>query len=254
MHCIRAINISLKFGANGLPLIGTGDWNDGFNTVGNKGIGESIWLGFFLYDILKKFIKIVELKNDVDLVNRYNQILLKLKKALNTKGWDGHWYKRAFTDNREALGSIVNEECRIDSIAQSWSVISEAGDNDKKYLALQNLEKYLIDYKAGIIKLLDPPFENSKLEPGYIKSYLPGVRENGGQYTHAAIWAIIAFAKLGLKEKAVKYFNMINPIEHSNTKEKEDVYKIEPYVIPADIYGSRNLLRTRRMELVHRII
>lgn len=251
-HCKRAINISLKFGENGLPFIGSGDWNDGLNTVGNKGIGESVWLGFFLYDILSKFIKIAEEKKDIDLVNQYNQILIKLKKALNTNAWDGYWYKRAFTDDGDVLGSIHNEECRIDSIAQSWSVISGAGDNDKKYIALENLEKYLINEQVGMIKLLDPPFEKSNLEPGYIKSYLPGVRENGGQYTHAAIWAIIAFAKLGLKEKAIKYFTMINPIEHASTKEKVDIYKIEPYVIPADIYGSQNLLRTRGMELVYR--
>ncbi len=250
-HCIRAINISLQFGENGLPLIGTGDWNDGLNTVGNKGKGESVWLGFFLCDILNRFLDIVKEKNDVDLANQYQQIINKLKKALNNNGWDGNWYKRAFMDDGKVLGSFENQECRIDSIAQSWSIISEVGDNDKKYIALNNLEKYLIDEKTGIIKLLDPPFENSDIEPGYIKSYLPGVRENGGQYTHAAIWSIIAFAKLGLKEKAIKYFTMINPIEHSKTKEKEDIYKIEPYVIPADIYGSKNLLRTRRMDLVY---
>ena len=243
MHCIRAINISLKFGENNLPLIGSGDWNDGFSTVGNKGKGESVWLGFFLYDILSQFIEIVkEREKDGTLVDQYKDILNMLKKSLNKEGWDGRWYRRAYTDGGEVLGSTKNEECRIDSIAQSWAVISNAGDNDKKYIAMEALEKYLINKEIGIIKLLDPPFEKGDLNPGYIKSYLPGVRENGGQYTHSAIWVIIAFAKLKLENKASEYFNMINPIEHSNTKDRADRYKIEPYVIPADIYGSQNLL------------
>ena len=154
-------------------------------------------------------------------------------------------------DDGNILGSIGNDECRIDSIAQSWSVISNAGDNDKKFISMESLENHLVDKDNGIIKLLDPPFEKGKLEPGYIKAYLPGVRENGGQYTHAAVWTIIAFAKLNLEEKAHKYFNMINPIEHSLSKEKSEKYKIEPYVIPADIYGSESLLRKRWMELVY---
>jgi len=242
-HCIRAINISLKFGKNNLPLIGSGDWNDGFSTVGNKGKGESVWLGFFIYDILNEFIKIMEQRQESkEQINEYTQILNKLKKTLNREEWDGRWYKRAYTDNGKVLGSSENEECRIDSIAQSWASISNAGDNDKKYIAMESLEKYLINKEIGIIKLLDPPFEKGKLEPGYIKSYLPGVRENGGQYTHSAIWAIIAFAKLKLDDKAYRYFNMINPIEHSNTKDRADRYKIEPYVIPADVYGSQDLL------------
>ena len=243
MHCIRAINISLKFGENNLPLIGSGDWNDGFSTVGNKGKGESIWLGFFLYDILNKFIEIVRQKEkDNVLVDKYNNILNKLKKSLNKEGWDGRWYRRAYTDEGDVLGSNKNEECRIDSIAQSWAVISNAGDNDKKYIAMESLEKYLINKDIGIIKLLYPSFEKGNLNPGYIKSYLPGVRENGGQYTHSAIWAIIAFSKLKLENKAGYYFNLINPIKHSDSKEKADKYKIEPYVISADIYGSQNLL------------
>ena len=183
-HCIRAINRSLDFGENGLPKIGSGDWNDGFSTVGNKGKGESVWLGFFLYQILDEFIPICRERNDEEIVQKYEQKKLELKKALNTNGWDGRWFKRAFMDNGSILGSMENEECRIDSIAQSWSVISNAGDNDKKYIAMESLENHLVDKENGIIKLLDPPFEKGKLEPGYIKAYLPGVRENGGQYTH----------------------------------------------------------------------
>ena len=165
----------------------------------------------------------------------------KLKRILNTEGWDSRWYKRAFTDNGETLGSLQNEECKIDNISQSWATISEAGDNDKKYIAMESLENHLIDKEIGIIKLLDPPFEKSKLEPGYIKSYLPGTRENGGQYTHAATWTIIAQAMLNLNDKAYENFRMINPIEHSRTKEGSNRYKVEPYVIPADVYGQGNL-------------
>lgn len=183
-HCIKAIEKSLKFGKNGLPKIGSGDWNDGFSTVGNKGKGESIWLGFFLYAILEKFISICTKKGDIELSDKYKKIKSELKKSLNTNGWDGRWYKRAYMDDGEILGSMENDECRIDSLAQSWSIISNAGDNDKKYISMESLENHLIDRENGIIKLLDPPFEKGKLEPGYIKAYLPGVRENGGQYTH----------------------------------------------------------------------
>ncbi len=183
-HCIRAIEKSLNFGENGLPKIGSGDWNDGFSTVGNKGRGESVWLGFFQYTVLDKFSKICEEKAEPERTKRYRSIMENLRKALNTNGWDGRWYKRAFMDDGNVLGSIQNEECRIDSIAQSWATISGAGDNDKKYISMNSLENHLVDKEAGIIKLLDPPFEKSKLEPGYIKSYIPGTRENGGQYTH----------------------------------------------------------------------
>ena len=203
-HCIRAIEKSLNFGENGLPKIGSGDWNDGFSTVGNKGKGESVWLGFFLYYILDKFIPIIREKeqsqeqrevqekeekikvdkNNSYLSEKYEKIKQELKRALNTKAWDGRWFKRAFMDDGNILGTMENEECRIDSIAQSWSVISNAGDNDKKYISMESLENHLVDKENGIIKLLDPPFEKSKVEPGYIKAYMPGVRENGGQYTH----------------------------------------------------------------------
>lgn len=240
-HCIKAIERSFNFGENGLPKIGSGDWNDGLNTVGNKNKGESIWLGFFIYDILTKFIPIVENKGDIERANKYKDIQEKLKRALNNSGWDGRWFKRAYTDEGEPIGSIENEECRIDSISQSWGVISGAADNDKKYISMESLENHLIDKENGIIKLLDPPFEKTKIEPGYIKSYLPGVRENGGQYTHAAMWAIMAFAKLGFGDKAVEYYRMINPIEHARTKETARKYKVEPYVIAADVYGAESL-------------
>ena len=231
----------MSFGENGLPKIGSGDWNDGFSTVGNKGKGESIWLGFFMYKILANWVPICRERGENESAIKYEKIMQDLKKALNTAGWDGRWYRRAFMDDGNILGSLQNEECRIDSIAQSWATISYAGDNDKKYISMESLEKHLIDRENGIIKLLDPPFEKSKLEPGYIKSYLPGTRENGGQYTHGAIWAIIAETMLGFGEKATEYFRMINPIEHSRTKEEGLKYKVEPYVISADVYGAYNL-------------
>ncbi len=240
-HCIKAIEKSLDFGENGLPKIGSGDWNDGFSTVGNKGKGESVWLGFFQYYILDKFIPICRQKGNEQLAQEYEEIKIQLKKALNTNGWDGRWFRRAFMDDGNVLGSMENDECRIDSIAQSWSIISGAGDNDKKYISMESLENHLIDRENGIIKLLDPPFEKGKLEPGYIKGYLPGVRENGGQYTHGAIWVIIAEAMLGFGDKATELYRMINPIEHARTKEASKKYKVEPYVIAADVYGAGNL-------------
>lgn len=164
-HCLKAIDHSLNFGENGLPKIGSGDWNDGFSTVGNKGKGESVWLGFFLYTVLNEFIEICKYKNDIEKINEYKNITCNLKKSLNTNGWDGRWFKRAFMDDGNVLGSLQNEECRIDSISQSWSIISNAGDNDKKYISLESLENHLIDRENGIIKLLDPPFEKSNLEP-----------------------------------------------------------------------------------------
>ena len=239
-HCIKAIDKSLNFGEHGLPKIGTGDWNDGLSNVGSKGIGESIWLGFFIYDVLNKFIPICK-QRDKEKCLKYEQIANDLKKALNHYGWDSRWYKRAYTDSGDVLGSLQNEECRIDSIAQSWSVISNAGENDKKFIAMESLENHLVDKEIGIIKLLDPPFEKSKLEPGYIKAYLPGTRENGGQYTHAAIWTIIAQTLLNSNDKAYEFYRMINPIEHSRTREECNKYKVEPYVIAADIYGQSNL-------------
>ena len=241
-HCKRAIDRSCKFGENGLPKIGIGDWNDGFSNIGPEGKGESVWLGFFLYVILSEFSKYASIiEKDIGISEKYRIIADKLKENLNKNAWDGRWYKRAFSDNGDIYGSMKNEECKIDSIAQSWSVISGAGDADKCKLAIESLENHLVDRENGLIKLLDPPFDKSKLEPGYIKAYVPGVRENGGQYTHAAVWAVIAEAMLGEGDKAVELYKLINPIEHSRTKDSANKYKVEPYVMPADIYSTRNL-------------
>ena len=183
-HAIKAIEKALNFGEHELPKIGTGDWNDGFSEVGNKGKGESIWLGFFLYNIIQRFLPFIRQKGENDRYERYSKILTELQIALNNQGWDGRWFRRAYMDDGKILGSIENEECRIDSIAQSWSVISNAGNEDKQLISMESLENHLVDRENGIIKLLDPPFNNGNINPGYIKAYLPGVRENGGQYTH----------------------------------------------------------------------
>ena len=190
-HCKKAIDRACgisdnewSFGEHGLPKIGIGDWNDGFSNIGPEGKGESVWLGYFLYEILKGFISITEYRNDLEKAEQYKKIAKQLQINLNTNAWDGRWFKRAFADNGDVYGSMENEECRIDSIAQSWSVISGAGYEEKQKQAMESLENHLVDAESGIIKLLDPPFEKGKLEPGYIKAYVPGVRENGGQYTH----------------------------------------------------------------------
>lgn len=243
-HCKRAIARACNFGVNGLPKIGIGDWNDGFSTIGPEGKGESVWLGFFLFQILQEFAEIVLYKEERNLAERYKEIAEQLRGALNTNAWDGRWFKRAFADNGDVYGSVENDECRIDSIAQSWSVITGAGEQEKQIQAMESLENHLVDKENGIIKLLDPPFVKGKLEPGYIKAYLPGVRENGGQYTHSAIWAVIAEAMLGKGDKAVELYRMITPIEHARTKESANKYKVEPYVIAADVYGAQNLVGT----------
>lgn len=236
-HCVRAILNSFKLGAHGLPLIGTGDWNDGMNLVGEKGSGESVWLAFFLFDVLHKFAPIAEGYGD----NVFAETCLKhareLQISIEENAWDGEWYRRAYFDDGTPLGSKENSECQIDSIAQSWSILSGAGDSNRTNLAMQSLNEKLVNSKHGIIQLLEPPFDKSALNPGYIKGYVPGVRENGGQYTHAAIWATMAFAKLGNKQRAWELFNMINPINHARTPQEADIYKVEPYVTAADVYA-----------------
>ena len=241
-HCNRAIEKVIARGIEPFPKIGTGDWNDGFSDVGSKGNGQSVWLGFFLYDILNRWNFICTLKNDEERAKRYSNLKEKLKKSLNTEAWDGRWYKRAITDDGQIIGSMNSEEAKIDSLSQSWSVISGAGDNDKKFIALDSVKNNLVDYDNQLIKLFDPPFEKGSIKPGYIRGYKPGVRENGGQYTHAAIWFIMAEALLGFGDEAVKLLELINPINHTNTPEKAQKYKLEPYSIAADVYSNKDLI------------
>ncbi len=236
-HAVRSILFGLRCGEHGLPLMGSGDWNDGMNLVGIHGKGESIWLGFFLFTVLKKFVKIARLNKDEEFAVRCDQEKLVLQQNIEANGWDGEWYRRAYFDDGTPLGSAQNSECKIDSIAQSWSVISGAGDPARARQAMSSLHHFLVRPEDGLITLLDPPFHNFIPNPGYIKGYVPGIRENGGQYTHAAIWAIIAFAKLGETELAWRLFSLINPVNHGCTSEAIDVYKIEPYVVAGDVYS-----------------
>lgn len=235
-HCIKTIEWSLKFGVHNIPLMGSGDWNDGMSTVGNEGKGESVWMGWFLYSILTSFKEICKERKDNEKYERYNQMAEFIRENLEKNAWDGSWYRRAYFDDGTPLGSSQNDECQIDSLAQSWSIISRAGDKERAKQAMASLEKYLVKADKGMILLLTPPFDNSKLEPGYIKGYVPGVRENGAQYTHAAIWVILAEALQGNGDKAWQYFNMINPINHSETPLECERYKVEPYVMTADVY------------------
>jgi cellobiose phosphorylase len=236
-HCVRAILHGLRFGEHGLPLMGSGDWNDGMNLVGIQGRGESIWLGWFLYDVLTQFSEVARLQGDLPFVERCRQEASQVRRNLDAHGWDGGWYRRAYFDDGTPLGSASQVECQIDSIAQSWSVLSGAGDPARSRLGMAALDARLVRREAGLIQLLDPPFDTSDLNPGYIKGYVPGVRENGGQYTHAAIWAAMAFARLGDAARAWELFSMINPINHGRSPADIATYKVEPYVIAADVYG-----------------
>jgi cellobiose phosphorylase len=236
-HCVQAITAGLKRGRHGLPLIGSGDWNDGMNLVGEHGEGESIWLGFFLYQVLIRFADLAVRRGDAAFAERCHTEAAQLRESLEKNGWDGEWYRRAYFDDGSPLGSSVNPECQIDSIAQSWSVLSGAGDPLRARTAMDSLDSHLVDRDHRLIKLLAPPFDKSDLDPGYIRGYVPGVRENGGQYTHAAIWAAMAFAAMGSHARAWELFNMINPVNHSLTSEAVATYKVEPYVMAADIYA-----------------
>jgi cyclic beta-1,2-glucan synthetase len=236
-HCARAVDCSLATGPHGLPLIGTGDWNDGMNRVGREGRGESIWLGWFLYATMVRFAPIAAARGEHERAARWTDYARTLQQALEREAWDGAWYRRAYFDDGTPLGSASSAECRIDSLAQSWSVISGAGDPQRARRAMQAVEEYLVRPGDDLILLFTPPFDKTPLDPGYIKGYLPGVRENGGQYTHAAVWCAIAMAALGEGDAANELFRMLNPINRTASRAGVHAYKGEPYVVAADIYS-----------------
>jgi len=236
VHCVRAIENGLRFGVHGLPLMGSGDWNDGMNLVGDEGKGESVWLAFFLHDVLTQFAVVARSRGDAVYADTCLANASRLAASIEENGWDGQWYRRAYFDDGTPLGSKESPECQIDSLPQSWAQLTGVGDPARARAGLDAVKERLVDPKMGVIKLFEPPFDTSALEPGYIKGYVPGVRENGGQYTHAAVWATMAFASAGRTEEAWALFDIINPVRHGDTSAAIEVYKTEPYVVAADVY------------------
>jgi cyclic beta-1,2-glucan synthetase len=236
-HCKRALNRASTVGAHGLPLMGSGDWNDGMNRVGIHGRGESVWMGWFLYTALDAFAPLCEARGDSSLAETYRLRMEEYRQALEANAWDGQWYLRAFYDDGTPLGSEKNAECRIDSLSQSWAVISKAADKTRARQAMESAMARLVDRSQQLMLLFEPPFDKTERDPGYIKGYVPGIRENGGQYTHAAIWTVWAFTELGDGDRAGGLFSLLNPICHGSTPESIETYKVEPYVIAADVYG-----------------
>jgi cyclic beta-1,2-glucan synthetase len=237
-HGVRAILHGLRFGSHGLPLIGSGDWNDGMNLVGIEGKGESVWLAFFLCTVLAQFGRVARLRDDLAFSRRCEEESAELSRNIEAHGWDGAWYRRAYFDDGSPLGSARNAECQIDSVSQSWSVLSGMGNAKRSRAAMDAVYRRLVQRDAALIQLLAPPFDRSTRHPGYIGGYVPGVRENGGQYTHGAIWTVMAFAALGDADRAWELMDMINPVNHGRTPEGVAVYRVEPYVVAADVYAN----------------
>jgi cyclic beta-1,2-glucan synthetase len=235
-HAVRAIGHAMKYGAHGLPLIGSGDWNDGMNRVGHGGRGESVWLGWFLVTVLNDFAPLCERRGRRDLAQTYRDEARWLAGMLEL-AWDGDWYRRAYFDDGTPLGSVQNEECKLDSLTQSWAVLSAAAQPRRGERAMNAVRAHLVRRDAQVVLLLTPPFDRMAHDPGYIKGYIPGVRENGGQYTHAAVWTVIALARLGLGNEAMELFHMLNPINHMRTPEDAERYKTEPFAVAADVYA-----------------
>jgi cyclic beta-1,2-glucan synthetase len=236
-HCARALDQSLALGEHGLPLIGTGDWNDGMNRVGDKGKGESVWLGWLLHAALTAFSPLAEARHEAVRAATWRAHANSLRASLEREAWDGDWYRRGFFDDGTPLGSAANQECRIDSVAQSWAVLVGAAAPERASRAMAALERELIRPEDGVALLFAPPFDKTSRDPGYIKGYPPGIRENGGQYTHAALWSVMAFAALGEGDKAAGLFSLLNPINHARTRTGVHRYKVEPYVVAADVYA-----------------
>jgi cyclic beta-1,2-glucan synthetase len=236
-HCALALDRSLALGAHSLPLMETGDWNDGMDRVGEGGRGESVWLGWFLYATLTSFSRLADIHDGTERAAEWRQFAATLKDSIERQAWDGDWYRRAYFDDGSPLGSVANNECRIDSIAQSWAVISRAGELARASRAMAALDKYLVRRDEKLLLLLTPPFDNPAHDPGYIKGYPPGIRENGGQYTHGALWAAMACAILGDGDRAGEFLSMLNPINHADSPTGVHRYRVEPYVVCADIYS-----------------
>jgi cyclic beta-1,2-glucan synthetase len=236
-HCALGLDQSLAVGVHGIPLFESGDWNDGMNRVGEAGKGESIWLGWFLYTTLQAFAPLADIRRDEARASTWRSHATALAESLEREGWDGAWYRRGYFDDGTPLGSADSIECRIDSIAQSWSVISGAASPVRAAAAMAAVEQYLVKRDDGLVLLFTPPFDHAQQDPGYIKGYPPGIRENGGQYTHGALWSVIALAMLGDGDKANEMFSMLNPINHANTRAGIHRYKVEPYVVCADVYS-----------------
>jgi cyclic beta-1,2-glucan synthetase len=243
-HCLRTFSATSAVGEHGLPLIGGGDWNDGMNEVGRHGRGESVWLAWFQIEVIKHFTPLLEAQGDHETATTLRQRAERLRDAAEKHAWDGEWYRRAFFDDGSPLGSKSNEECQIDSLAQSWAIISGAGDQERTSQAMQAVREHLVDEEGKLIKLLTPPFNRSEKNPGYIQGYPPGVRENGGQYTHASAWVIIANALMGRGTEALNLFELINPINHTSSADGVSTYQAEPYVLCGDVY-SEGALRGR---------
>jgi cellobiose phosphorylase len=236
-HCLRATRRGLRFGPHGLPLMGCGDWNDGMNLVGIKGRGESVWLAFFLCDVLARMSERARRRGEGTVAEEFEAARAELVARIGEHAWDGEWYRRAWFDDGTPLGSREDAECQIDALPQSWSVISGVGDPERARRGMTAAYFRLVDQQNGLVKLFDPPFDHSTLEPGYIKGYVPGVRENGGQYTHAAVWTAMAFAELGDRERAWELLRLINPVKHGQDAAGIARYQVEPYVVTADVYA-----------------